>query len=120
MLSNGGQKEKPPVIDRGQVNREASRLGDAGVIDPLPTPKGRNTGGDAAVFSASTVMVRCGGYHPQKAGCRHAACACPVTDPLCCGIGETELLQPQWNAVSRDSRKSRKTATRFEFRSSSG
>src|SRR5262245_35947326 len=105
MLLNNSEKEKPPVIDRGQVNREASRLGDAGVIDPLPTPQGRNTGGNAAVFSASTVMVRCDRCHPQKAGCRHAAGACPATNPLYCGIGETELLRPQWNAVRRDSRK---------------
>ena len=60
------QKERPPVNDRGQVNREASRLGDAGVIDPLPTPKSRNTGGDTAVFDGKTVMVQCGAFHPQK------------------------------------------------------
>ena len=29
-------KEKPPAQGRGKVNREASRLGDAGVIDPFP------------------------------------------------------------------------------------
>jgi hypothetical protein len=48
--SKSHQKKKPPVHDRGQVNREASRLGDAGVIDPLPAPKSRKTGGNAAVF----------------------------------------------------------------------
>ena len=49
------EKKKPPVTDRGQVNREASRLGDAGAIDPLPTPEGRNTGGTAAVFDGCIV-----------------------------------------------------------------
>ena len=48
----------PPAKRRGQVNREASRLGDAGVIDPFPVPKNRNTGGTAAVFSESIVMSR--------------------------------------------------------------
>jgi aromatic-L-amino-acid/L-tryptophan decarboxylase len=32
----GAEKEVPPVIHRGQVYREASRLGDAGASGPLP------------------------------------------------------------------------------------
>ena len=32
----GVEKEVPPVIHRGQVYREASRLGDVGIKDPLP------------------------------------------------------------------------------------
>ncbi len=115
-----GEKKKPPVSDRGQVNREASRLGDAGVIDPLPTPKSRNTGGNAAVFDGSTVMVRCDCDPSAKTGSRHAEDACPDGNPSDCGIGAAARLPAQWNAASRDSRKSRNTATRFEFRSSSG
>jgi glutamate/tyrosine decarboxylase-like PLP-dependent enzyme len=33
---DAAEKERPPVIHRGQVYREASRLGDVGVRDPLP------------------------------------------------------------------------------------
>lgn len=32
----GAEKERPPVVHRGQVYREASRLGDAGTKGPLP------------------------------------------------------------------------------------
>nr|WP_294523673.1 pyridoxal-dependent decarboxylase [uncultured Rhodopila sp.] len=34
----GRQNKVPPVIHRGQVYREASRLGDVGANDPLPAP----------------------------------------------------------------------------------
>ena len=36
---NNVAKKKPPVLDRGQVNREASRLGDAGAKDPFPATR---------------------------------------------------------------------------------
>lgn len=47
----------PPARCRGQVYREASRLGDAGVIDPFPAQPSWNTGDTAAVFGEWTVSV---------------------------------------------------------------
>jgi aromatic-L-amino-acid/L-tryptophan decarboxylase len=36
LRAGAADKKMPPVMHRGQVNREASRLGDAGANDPLP------------------------------------------------------------------------------------
>src|SRR3984957_18367458 len=71
----------PPARGQGQVNREASRLGDAGVTDPLPTPRSRKTDGDAAVFSGMTCSGLGQWFPSPKAGCRHVAGACPAADP---------------------------------------
>ena len=60
------QKKNAPGMTRGQVYREASRLGDAGVIDPLPTTRGRNTGGKAAVTSDKTLISPSKAFHRQK------------------------------------------------------
>ena len=60
------QNKKPPVKDRGQVNREASRLGDAGVTNPLPIPKDRNTGGQPAVIDDNVSNTSIGVEPPQN------------------------------------------------------
>jgi hypothetical protein len=45
----GFRKEVPPVIHRGQVYREASRLGDAGARGPFPATGAGTLAGNAAV-----------------------------------------------------------------------
>jgi aromatic-L-amino-acid decarboxylase len=47
------EKKEPPAIHRGQVYREASRLGDAGARKPLSSDLRWNSGGSAAVTDVS-------------------------------------------------------------------
>jgi hypothetical protein len=106
-------KKKPPVSDRGQVNREASRLGDAGAIDPLPTHTSRKTGSTAAVFDDNTLKPRRCVCQSPKAGSRHVLAACPGAHVTAGHIGRPcKCKGPDKNWSTRSRRRERSSATR--------
>jgi hypothetical protein len=75
-------KRKPPARGRGQVYREASRLGDAGIKnDPFPAAR--------AGTLAAHRRIPCDRYRfagamrpPRFPGTRHAEDACHILDPV--------------------------------------
>jgi hypothetical protein len=74
------EKKVPPVIHRGQVYREASRLGDAGINDPLPATSAGTLTTRLVITAASAVsgsaifIPQVRSAHPAKTRQR----PCPV------------------------------------------
>ena len=88
----GGMTHRPkksPGRNPGASNREASRLGDEGVIDPFSSHSGRKTGGRPAVSVEITIWSVCRSCQQQKPD----AAMSPLHDPCRAARAGAGLLQ---------------------------